>query len=402
VGGTVFFDSGVRNTGDIDTGVFNIEWFVDGQEVGAYGSHEGVPANTTILDGNSQFSWVATAGTHTIEFVVDVDNHVQESNESNNSRSVTVAVTAQPAKQQFINALSDLQVTFDPITPPFQKSREQLERELAIATTMMNAARQISGITEQRSFQIAVGIFEILIDNTIELACTITGATCPTQTLLVPLCNLPICFLDGDVKFFQASSYQLFSFNVSAQVEKSTLAFIHPGDVLVTDTPFFGIKPSFSIVAVDNTSTSPDFGIVDFKIEGVCIDPEPFTAFNAQAEIEDSEFEIKGSFTLGTASDGINPLTEDVALQVGTFFTMIPPGSFRQDKKGVLKFEGQVDGVELEMVITPYTGNRFDFKSEGTGADLTGTANPVEVKLVVGDDAGMVSVIAELNDDEED
>jgi hypothetical protein len=93
VGGTVFFDSGISNTGDIDTGVFNIEWFVDGQDVGAAGSHAGVPANSTVLDGNSQFSWVATAGTHTIEFVVDVDNHVEESNESNNSRSVTVTVS---------------------------------------------------------------------------------------------------------------------------------------------------------------------------------------------------------------------------------------------------------------------------------------------------------------------
>ena len=48
-----------------------------------YGSHAGVPANSTVLDGNSQFSWVATAGTHTIEFAVDVDNHVEESDESN-------------------------------------------------------------------------------------------------------------------------------------------------------------------------------------------------------------------------------------------------------------------------------------------------------------------------------
>jgi subtilase family serine protease len=83
VGGTVFFDTGISNTGDVDTGVFNIKWFVDGQEVGAYGSHSGVPANSTVLDGNSQFSWVATAGTHTITFAVDVDNHVVESDESN-------------------------------------------------------------------------------------------------------------------------------------------------------------------------------------------------------------------------------------------------------------------------------------------------------------------------------
>jgi hypothetical protein len=51
VGGTVFFDSGISNTGDTDTGVFNIEWLIDGQEVGAYGTHtiEFVVANPPAL-----------------------------------------------------------------------------------------------------------------------------------------------------------------------------------------------------------------------------------------------------------------------------------------------------------------------------------------------------------------
>src|SRR5207302_712644 len=89
----VLFDSGVRNSGSQGTGVFNVRWFVDDVSVG-HGSHEGVPANTTMLNGNSQFSWVATAGTHTIKFAVDVDNHVVESNESNNSTSVRVTVTS--------------------------------------------------------------------------------------------------------------------------------------------------------------------------------------------------------------------------------------------------------------------------------------------------------------------
>jgi subtilase family serine protease len=94
VGGTVFFDSGVSNTGDVDTGIFNVKWFVNGQEVGAYGSHAGVPAGQTALDGNSQFSWTFDSpGTHSVTFTVDVDNHVLESNEGDNSGSVQVTVT---------------------------------------------------------------------------------------------------------------------------------------------------------------------------------------------------------------------------------------------------------------------------------------------------------------------
>jgi hypothetical protein len=90
-GKTVLFDAGVQNTGGQGTGVFNVRWSVDGVSVG-YGRHEGVPASTTLRNGTSQFSWMALAGTHTIMFTVDVDNHVVEANEANNSIAVTVAV----------------------------------------------------------------------------------------------------------------------------------------------------------------------------------------------------------------------------------------------------------------------------------------------------------------------
>ena len=64
---------------------------------------------------------------------------------------------------------------------------------------------------------------------------------------------------------------------------------------------------------------------------------QAFAAFHAKVEIEverhEREFEVKATFTLGAASDGINPLTEDVSFQVGTFSTTIPAGSFTQDRR---------------------------------------------------------------------
>ena len=90
-GQVVFFDSGVQNLTRTGTGFFNIRWFVDDVSAG-YGSHVGVPGNSTILNGNSAFRWTATAGTHRIRFSVDVDNFVSELNEENNSREVTVVV----------------------------------------------------------------------------------------------------------------------------------------------------------------------------------------------------------------------------------------------------------------------------------------------------------------------
>jgi subtilase family serine protease len=93
VGGTVFFDSGVQNTGAVDSDVFAIKWFVNNQEVGAYGSHAEVPASQTVTDDNSQFSWTFDSpGTYSVTYTVDVDNHIEESNEEDNSTTVEVVV----------------------------------------------------------------------------------------------------------------------------------------------------------------------------------------------------------------------------------------------------------------------------------------------------------------------
>lgn len=92
VGQTVMFDSGVANTGNASSGVFNVKWLVDGQEVGAYGAHGSVSPGETQLDGNSAYSWVVEAGQHTLTFIVDVDNHVDELDETNNAVSTTLVI----------------------------------------------------------------------------------------------------------------------------------------------------------------------------------------------------------------------------------------------------------------------------------------------------------------------
>jgi hypothetical protein len=126
----------------------------------------------------------------------------------------------------------------------------------------------------------------------------------------------------------------------------------------------------------------------------------PFAAFTLKAEITlglPGAFEVKGNFTLGAGSNGINPLTEDVKLQVGTFSTTIPAGSFKQDPKGRFKFEGVISGVSLEVQIVPLGGNDFEFKAEAQGTDLSGIVNPVTVELTIGDDGGSTTVTAEFD-----
>jgi hypothetical protein len=91
-GSVIVFDSGVRNAGPVGIGGFSVKWFVDGVQMG-HGGHAGVPANTTIYNDNSQFSWTATRGNHWITFTVDGTNSVLESNEDNNSYTLGVGIS---------------------------------------------------------------------------------------------------------------------------------------------------------------------------------------------------------------------------------------------------------------------------------------------------------------------
>ena len=122
----------------------------------------------------------------------------------------------------------------------------------------------------------------------------------------------------------------------------------------------------------------------------------PFASSFAKLEIAKHRFDLKESFALGANTNGINPLAENMTLQIGTFSVRIPPGSFKQIPDGRFAFEGVINGVSLEVQIVPLGNNIFIFKAEGTGVDLTGLTNPVTVVLTIGIDSGGTAVTAQF------
>jgi YVTN family beta-propeller protein len=125
----------------------------------------------------------------------------------------------------------------------------------------------------------------------------------------------------------------------------------------------------------------------------------PFLAFNAKLEIDlehkpnKDHFELLSSFTLGSASNGTNPVTEAITLQIGTFTTTIPAGSFKEIG-GIFVFHGVIGGARLEALIAPTGSSRYALVAAAQDANLTGTVNPVPVTLTIGDDCGTASVTA--------
>jgi hypothetical protein len=97
----------------------------------------------------------------------------------------------------------------------------------------------------------------------------------------------------------------------------------------------------------------------------------------------------------GAISNGINPLTQNLALRIGTFSVTIPPGSFKQIALQIFVFQGVVNGVDLNVQIVALGNNIFALAAESKGLNLTGLTNPVTVVLTIGDDTGSTPVIAQ-------
>jgi len=125
--------------------------------------------------------------------------------------------------------------------------------------------------------------------------------------------------------------------------------------------------------------------------------PVSFSAFSAQLTITGKHqpaFDLLATFTLGAGRPPLDPPTEQVILDLGTFSTTIPAGSFVLGKHGKYTFTGTIDYVNLQVTITPLGGTSYEIKASGTGVNLTSQTNPVDVKLNFGVDTGETSVTA--------
>jgi YVTN family beta-propeller protein len=178
-----------------------------------------------------------------------------------------------------------------------------------------------------------------------------------------------------------------------------------------------GNVPGTVAVIATATNTVVATVLVGNGPNGVAMVPPPvgvpFLAFNAKLEIDldrkpnQDRFELQSHFTLSSTAPPIHPVVEPVTLQIGSFSTTIPPGSFKKHEHededehehegGVFSFHGVIDGVRLEALIKRTGTLRYAFKAEARHANLTGTTNPVQVMLTIGGNSGTTSVKADID-----
>ncbi len=120
-----------------------------------------------------------------------------------------------------------------------------------------------------------------------------------------------------------------------------------------------------------------------------------FSQFDVRAELGPRKLEVQGLFALGSGSDGIDPRAEAVTLDVGGYSVAIPPGSFRATRRGAFVFEGTIGGARLELRIAPTRASGgYRFTASARGATVPVMANPVTIRLTIGNDSGAATLRA--------
>ena len=135
--------------------------------------------------------------------------------------------------------------------------------------------------------------------------------------------------------------------------------------------------------------------------------PQAFATFTARAELklgpqaEDDSFKLKGYFKLAASSNGIDPIAEDVTVQLGTFSKTIPAGSFQSGGPG-FKYWNQAE--QFGVWIKPTSGQgqsspqvqpnghqqqgSYEVSAVASAVNLNGTVSPPKVGITIGDDFG--------------
>ena len=113
IGDTVTFTATLKNQGSSKTTASQVICYVDGVLIGS----QDLPEIDAAASMTSLFDWVAEAGTHSIRIIVDSNNQVTETDETNNERETdfstrTPDLTIEAISWSMENSLIDNEATF--------------------------------------------------------------------------------------------------------------------------------------------------------------------------------------------------------------------------------------------------------------------------------------------------
>jgi hypothetical protein len=149
---------------------------------------------------------------------------------------------------------------------------------------------------------------------------------------------------------------------------------------------FLSGENSTVVVSIVNTGTAEygnDIALDDIQVRSRC-DFARLKLETASLSFDfpgfDS-FHFSGAFDLGENSDGIDPQAEDVTVSFGTYTEALPAGSFVCTGSDCV-YDNEGSGITHAMI----SDGLLEFTARHV--DLSGTSNPVEIHVQIGNDFG--------------
>jgi len=150
-------------------------------------------------------------------------------------------------------------------------------------------------------------------------------------------------------------------------------------------------------------------GLRDERLPGPAVRPQGpvvrCTAFKVRkVRLKVSEkayrdrFRLKGSFSLGEGSDGIDPLDEDVTVTFGGFSETIPAGSFVRFREVIAGEDGAAKGFRYKGNVGGVTrvkirrNGRFRIRARGLQLGGLDRHAPIPFILRIGNDLGETEI----------
>lgn len=165
----------------------------------------------------------------------------------------------------FITSFDKLSLVFVPFIPSTQM------QSLDILDGLIGIANKFNNFPTEKKIQI---IEKVLLDMIKIYGCISVGSCAPNLPPPNPFTCTPPCQVAVTIEQFEMASspstlYQLFNFDLFVQIENPEDFPV--GTRFVTDIPFLGIGPSFSIIEFKNIINTPEEITLQLSVEGITL-----------------------------------------------------------------------------------------------------------------------------------
>jgi M6 family metalloprotease-like protein len=176
----------------------------------------------------------------------------------------------------------------------------------------------------------------------------------------------------------------------------------HAQYLLLADTGIRGTVTTSSVVTVESAIDGTPIGTpLTLESSLTLNDPTvptlgdrpagaPLEIESANVSVKSDFLQVKAVFTLGAASDGIDPPSEPTNFSIGTLAFALPAGAWRVQTAPktplTFTFEGIASGVVLDVKLIQLGPARYEFRATGRGKPVRDIRSPELVTLGFGDE----------------